>query len=103
MGSREQAAVQLPVAVMVPAAACVLLLTLAALGASGQGQISLGKPLLPPRVASTPSHTGGPTRPGVARLLGARGLFTGTCRTEKAGSRADVQAMRASRVPAEAP
>lgn len=100
MGSRERAAVQLPAAAMVPAAACVLLLTLAALGVSGQGQIPLGKPTLPPRVASIPYHTGGPMGPRVAAPRGP-GLFAGTCRTEKAGSRAEER--RASRVPAEAP
>lgn len=72
VGSRERAAVELPAAAaMVPAAACVLLLTLAALGASGQGQLPLGKPPLPPRVASTPNHTGGPVRPGVAAPRGS--------------------------------
>lgn len=70
MGSRKRAAVQLPAAAMVPAAACVLLLTLAALGVSGQGQIPLGKPTLPPRVASIPYHTGGPMGPRVAAPRG---------------------------------
>ena len=73
----ERAAVQLPAAAMVPAAACVLLLTLAALGASGQGQIQIGKPPRPPRVASTPNRTGGPVRPGVAASWGLRDCSSG--------------------------
>lgn len=56
MGGREQAAVQLPTAAMVLAAACVLLLSLAALGASGQGQIRMGKQSPPPRRALIPKR-----------------------------------------------
>lgn len=70
---------------MVLAAARVLLLTLAALGASGQGQMPLGKPLLPHAVPLTPRGTGLAGGLG-SRLLEARGKFTGACRVETAGS-----------------
>ena len=92
MGGRERAAVQLPAAVMVLAAARVLLLTLAALGASGQGQMPPGKPLLPHAVPLTPRGTG--IAGGLeSRLLEARVKFTGACRVETAGSGAEAQEM----------
>lgn len=101
MGGRERAAVQLPAADMVLAAARVLLLTLAALGASGQGQTPLGKPLCPHAVPLTP-RTGLAGGPG-SRLLEARGKFPGACRVETAGSGAEAQEMGcASGVPAAA-
>lgn len=96
MGGRERAAVQLPAAVMVLTAARVLLLTLAALGASGQGQIPLGKPRLTPKRTGLAGGLG-------SRLLGIRGLFAGACGAEKAGSGAEAQEMGwASGVPAAA-
>lgn len=69
---------------MAPNTACVLLLTLAALGASGQSQIPLGKPRYHPRRARGPkTNCGTRERPGVLAVWGSRTVSRGRARRRK--------------------
>lgn len=87
MRGRVRVAVQLPATAMVPAAACVLLLILAALGASGQGQTPLGKPRPPQRRVPNPKMDQGTLgRPRVAASWGSETAAWGM-RKKAAGRR----------------
>lgn len=91
MGRRERAAVQLPAAAMVLTVARVLLITLAALGASGQGQITLGKLPPPLRCVPDPQRDGTRGSPGVMSPWGLRDYSLGACGVKKAGSVVEAQ------------